>query len=429
MTWQNWAGNQRTDPVRTIVARDAGEVADAVKAAARDGLRVKALGSGHSFTAIAVADGAAVVAPGDPRAVRVDPATRLVTVPAGITLRALNPLLDEHGLALPNLGDIDAQTIAGAIATGTHGTGVGYQCIAAQVRGLDIVLADGSIVHCSPTEQPELFSAARVGLGALGIIVGVTLQAVPAFRLRAQEAVLPLEAVLGDLASHVSDNEHFEFFWFPHTEVAAIKCNNRTEVTGRERGRAAAWISDELLGNGGFALACRIGAAAPRLVPKINRLVASQMSAGEYVARSYEVFCSSRRVRFVEMEYAVPRAAVHEAMAGIRAVAQRHGQAVTFPVEVRFLGGDDIPLSTASGRDTAYLAVHVVRGQPYESYFAAVESVLTGLAGRPHWGKLHNRTAEQLRSVYPGFADFVALRDRLDPERRFTNPYLERVLG
>jgi len=429
MTWQNWAGNQRTDPVRTVVARDAGEIADAVKAAARDGLRVKALGSGHSFTAIGVADGAALVSPADPRAVRVDPATRQVTVPAGITLRALNPLLWEHGLALPNLGDIDAQTVAGAIATSTHGTGAGYQSIAAQVRALDIVLADGSIVHCSPTEQPELFSAARVGLGALGIIVSVTLQAVPAFRLRAQADVLPLGEVLGDLASYVSDNEHFEFYWFPHTDVAAVLRNNRTEAAGPVRGRATRLISDELVGNGGFGLACRIGAAAPRLVPRINRFLASQLGAGEFVARSYEVFCSPRRVRFVEMEYAVPRAVVQEAIAGLRAVAQRHGQAVTFPVEVRFLGADDIPLSTASGRDTVYIAVHVVRGQPYESYFAAVESVMTGLEGRPHWGKLHNRTAEQLRGVYPGFADFVALRDRLDPERRFTNPYLERVLG
>ncbi|MGI5125851.1 D-arabinono-1,4-lactone oxidase [Pseudonocardia sp. CA-107938] len=429
MSWRNWAGNQRTDPVRTIVARDAAEVADAVKAAARDGLRVKALGSGHSFTAIGVADGAAVVAPGDPRSVRVDAATRLVTVPAGLTLRRLNPLLWEHGLALPNLGDIDAQTVAGAIATGTHGTGAGYQCIAAQVRALDIVLADGSIVHCSPTERPELFSAARVGLGALGVVVSVTLEAVPAFRLRAVEQTLPLDAVLGDLASHVSGNEHFEFYWFPHTDVATTKCNNRTEATGPERGRAARLIGDELLGNAGFALACQLGETAPRLVPRINRLVASQMAAGEYVDRSYGVFCSPRRVRFLEMEYAVPRAAIHEAMAGLRAAAQRHGQAVTFPVEVRFLGADDIPLSTSSGRDTAYIAVHVHRGQPHEAYFGAVESVMTALSGRPHWGKLHTRTAEQLRTVYPAFDDFVALRDRLDPERRFTNPYLERVLG
>ncbi|MDN5860766.1 MAG: FAD-linked oxidoreductase, partial [Pseudonocardia sp.] len=231
------------------------------------------------------------------------------------------------------------------------------------------------------------------------------------------------------LATYKSGAHPFEFYWFPHTDVAATKCNNRTEATGPVRGRATAWIGDELLGNGGFGLACRLGAAAPRLVPRINRLVAGQMAAGEYVGRSYEVFCSPRRVRFLEMEYAVPRAAVHDAIAGLRAAVQRHGQCVTFPVEVRFLGGDDIPLSTSSGRDTAYIAVHVHRGQPHDAYFGAVESVMTALDGRPHWGKLHTRTAAQLRASYPRFDEFVALRDRLDPDRRFTNPYLERVLG
>ncbi|SHL14003.1 FAD-linked oxidoreductase [Pseudonocardia thermophila] len=428
-SWRNWAGAQRTDPVRAVVARGAGEVADAVQAAARDGLRVKAIGSGHSFSAIGVADGVAVVVSGDPRDARIDSATGLVTVPAGITLRRLNRLLWEHGLALPNLGDIQEQTIAGALATGTHGTGAAEQCIAAQVRALDIVLADGSLVHCSPTEEPELFSAARVGLGALGILVNVTLQAVPAFRLHAVEQVLPLDEVLAELDAYVDGNDHFEFYWFPHTDVAATKRNNRTEATAPRRGRLAALVGDELLGNVGFGLTCRIGEALPSLVPRINRFVAPRMSAGEYVDRSYEVFCSPRRVRFVEMEYAVPRAAVHEAIAGLRGAAERHARAVTFPVEVRFLGADDIPLSTASGRDTVYIAVHVHRGQPHEAYFGAVESVMTALHGRPHWGKLHTRTAAQLRTVYPGFDDFVALRDRLDPERRFTNPYLERVLG
>ena len=423
--WRNWAGNQRTDPVRTVAAHDTGEVVAAVKDAARDGLRLKAIGSGHSFTAIAVPDDVAVRAPRDPRLLQVD-ATGLATVPAGMTLRTLNPLLWARGRALPNLGDIDAQTVAGAIATGTHGTGARHRGLADQVRALELVTADGAVRSCSPSENADVFAAARVGLGALGILVSVTLQAVPAFRLHAIEAARPLE---GALELFDGDDDHVEFFWFPHTDVAATKRNNPTDAHGPARGRVAEWVGDELIGNGAFALISRLGAAAPRLVPGLNRFAAGQFAHSEYVDRSYRVFTSPRRVRFLEMEYAVPRAALPDAFAGLRRVVQRHGRAVTFPVEVRVAAADDIPLSTAYGRDSAYLAVHVHRGEPHEAYFGAVEAVLRDLDGRPHWGKLHTRAAADLRPAYPGFDAFVALRDRLDPERRFSNAYLERVLG
>ena len=423
--WRNWAGNQRTDPVRTVAAHDTGDVVAAVKDAARDGLRLKAIGSGHSFTAIAVPDDVAVRAPSDPRLLQVD-ATGLATVPAGMTLRTLNPLLWARGWALPNLGDIDAQTVAGAIATGTHGTGARHRGLADQVRALELVTADGAVRGCSPSENADVFAAARVGLGALGILVSVTLQTVAAFRLHAIEAARPLE---GALELFDGDDDHVEFFWFPHTDVAATKCNNPTDADGPARGRVSEWVGDELIGNGAFALVSRLGAAAPRLVPGLNRFAAGQFAHSEYVDRSYRVFTSPRRVRFLEMEYAVPRAALPDAFAGLRRVVQRHGQAVTFPVEVRVAAADDIPLSTAAGRDSAYLAVHVHRSEPHEAYFGAIEAVMRDLDGRPHWGKLHSRTAADLRPAYPGFDAFVALRDRLDPERRFGNAHLERVLG
>jgi FAD-linked oxidoreductase len=429
MSWRNWAGNQRTDPKRTVVARDAADVVEVVKGAQRDGLRVKAVGSGHSFTAIAVPEDIALRPPADPNLLLVESVTGQVTVPAGLPLHRLNLLLWERGLALPNLGDIDEQTVAGAISTGTHGTGVTHRGLAAQVRALEIVLADGSVMTCSATQHPEVFAAARIGLGALGVLTHVTLQAVPAFRLHAVETAMPLDEVLGGLDELVAANEHFEFYWFPNTDIAATKRNNRTEAAGPTRGRVGEWMGDDLLGNGAFELACRLGAVVPGLVPPINRLMAGQMAAGEYVDRSYRVFTSPRRVRFVEMEYGVPREAIHEAFAGLRAAAARHARAVTFPVEVRFAAADDIPLSTAAGRDSAYIAVHVYRGRPHEAYFGAVEAVLAGVGGRPHWGKLHTQTAATLRERYPAFDGFVALRDRLDPEGRFTNAYLDRVLG
>ncbi|MEJ8279409.1 D-arabinono-1,4-lactone oxidase [Pseudonocardia spirodelae] len=422
--WRNWAGNQRTDPVRTVRARDAGEVADAVRAAALTGLRVTATGSGHSFSGIGVPDGVAVAAPSDPAGVRLD--GDLAHVPAGVTLRALNRLLWTHGRALPNLGDIEEQTLAGAISTGTHGTGAGYRGIAAGVRGVEIVVGDGSIRRLDGGVELD---AARVGLGALGVLTGITVETVPAFALRAVETARPLREVLDGLDDLTAAHDHVEFYWFPHTELAALKVNDRTTDDGPRRGRVGAWVGDELLGNAAFGLVCRAGELLPPLVGRLNALMAGQMAAAEYVGRSYEVFCSPRRVRFLEMEYAVPRAALPEAFAGLRAAAARHARDVTFPVEVRVLGGDDVPLSTAYGRDTAYLAVHVHRGRPHEAYFGAVEAVLSDLDGRPHWGKLHTRTEAQLRPRYPRFDDVVAVRDRFDPEGRFRNPYLDRVLG
>lgn len=428
MAWRNWAGNQRAEPVRTVVARDAGEVVAAVRAAADAGLRVRALGSGHSFSAVGTPVDVAVAAPADPALLRVD-AAGLASVPAGMTLRVLNDLLWERGRALPNLGDVDAQTVAGAISTGTHGTGARHGGLATQVRALELVLADGSVLTCSPDADPELFSAARVGLGALGVLVTVVLATVPAFHLHAREEALPLDAVLGGLDELAAAHDHVEFYWFPHTDLAATKRNDRTGADGPRRGRVAGWLGDEVLANAAHGAACRVGAAAPRLVPLINRIAAGSMASAQYVDRSYRVFTSPRRVRFLEMEYAVPRAALPEAFAGLRHAADRHAAAVTFPVEVRLAAGDDIPLSTASGRDSAYLAVHVHHARPTGRYFAEVEALLAGLDGRPHWGKLHTLDAARLRERYPAFDGFTAVRDRVDPDRRFATPHLERVLG
>ncbi|KAA1025004.1 FAD-binding protein [Pseudonocardia sp. EV170527-09] len=425
--WRNWAGNQRTRPIRTVRARDTGDVVDAVRRAAEQGLRVRPLGSGHSFTGIGVPDGVGLTVPADLAGLRCDGA--LVTVPAGVTLHTLNRWLWARGRALPNLGDIDAQTVAGAISTGTHGTGAGYRGIADAVRGLLLVDGTGTVHTLDATREPDLFDLARVGLGALGVIVEVTLETVPAFHLHARESARPLAEVLDGLDALVAAHDHVEFYWFPHTTTAVLKTDDRTGATAPRRSRAAALVGDELLGNGVFGLVQRVAAVAPPSVPRLNRVMAGQMAAGEYVAPSYAVFCSPRRVRFLEMEYAVPRAALGEAFAGLRAAAARHAADVAFPVEVRVLGGDDIALSTAYGRDTAYLAVHVHARRPHEAYFGAVESVLSALDGRPHWGKLHTRTAEQLRPRYPRFDAFVAARDRLDPEGRFRNPYLDRVLG
>jgi L-gulonolactone oxidase len=426
--WTNWTGNQRTSGV-ALRPSTVEEVVDAVRATRSAGRRLKPVGSGHSFTAIARADDqwldlAALAGP-----VRVDTARRLVTVPAGMSLRALNDLLATHGLALANLGDIDAQTVAGAISTGTHGTGARHGCLATFVTGLTLVTGTGEVLTCSAEVEPEVFAAARVGLGALGVIVEVTLRCVDAFVLRAEERPAPLAATLADLSTLVDENDHFEFYWFPYTDRVQVKINNRVPVDDRPLSRFRGWLDDEFLANSVFGGACRLGRVAPALVPAIQAVSARALTARTYTARSDRVFCTPRRVRFEEMEYALPRSALPEALAGLRRVIDGLPFRVLFPVEVRFTAPDDIWLSHGYGRESAYVAIHQYVGAPSEPYFRAFEQVATALGGRPHWGKRHYRDAESLAPAYPRFADFLAVRDRLDPDRIFANAYTERVLG
>ncbi|THV31318.1 D-arabinono-1,4-lactone oxidase [Glycomyces paridis] len=429
--WQNWSGTEGADPVRTVRPRDAAELAAAVVAAAEDGLRVKAVGSGHSFSAIAVAEGVQVDMGGLDQVVAADPRTGLVTVEAGMTLRRLNEVLDAHNLALENMGDIDAQTISGAISTGTHGTGDRYRGFAWQVKGLRLVLADGSTVHCTESERPELFAAARLGLGAIGVIAEVTLQCVPAFRLKAQERPERLDAVLEGLDLLVAENDHFEFYWFPHTDRTLTKSNNRYAMSDPSRppGRLAYWWSETFTENRLFEASNRLGTRFPSLVPSLNRVAGRVWSAREYTDVSHKVFASPRSVVFREMEYALPRESLPEVLRELKAMVARQDHTVSFPVEVRFAAADDIWLSTAHGRRTAYIAVHQYHRHDHEPYFKDCAALFDAAEGRPHWGKMHGLTAKKLADRYERFEDFLAVRDAVDPDRRFANAYLERVLG
>ena len=428
-SWTNWAGNQAMAPAQVLHPRSADEISRVVKEAGAAGQRVKAIGNGHSFTGIGLTDGVLLQLDGYDRLLHADRETGRVTVEAGLPLHRLNALLAEQDLGLTNMGDIDVQTVAGALSTGTHGTGRTSAALAAQVVALELVLADGSVVSCSPDERPELFEMARLGLGALGVLSTVTFQAEPAFALHAEERPMPLEEVLEGFEELVAANDHFEFYWFPHTRLALTKRNNRVDGPLAPLSRTRAWVDDELLSNGVFELTCRLGALMPRVIPSVNRLAARALTARSYTDLAPHVFTSPRRVRFCEMEYAIPRADLPDVVRELTAIPERLGERVSFPVEVRVAPADDVPMSTASGRDSAYVAVHAYRGTSYERYFSAVESLMQTVAGRPHWGKLHTLSADVLATRYPRFADFQAVRRDVDPEGLFTNSYLERVLG
>jgi FAD-linked oxidoreductase len=427
-SWTNWARNQTCAPADVARPGTEAGLAEVVKQAASAGQRVKPVGAGHSFTSIACTDGVLVDLSGYGRVVDHDAATGQVTVEAGIPLHRLSEELDRRGLALENMGDIDRQSIAGATQTATHGTGLRYRNLSSQIVGMRLVTGDGTVLAATPGENPDVFACARAGLGALGLVSTLTLQCVPAFRLHAVEEPVPVDEVLADLDDLVAEHDHYEFYWVPHTRWALTKRNRRTDEPARPRGGLREWVDDMALGNYAFGVLCRLGRWRPEAIPRLAKIIPSTGRL-DYVDRSDRVFTSPRRVRFYEMEYAVPREALPEALNRVRRLVDELGTPLSFPVEVRVVAGDDIPLSTAYGRETGYIAVHVYQGTTYDAYFSGVERIMDSYGGRPHWGKLHFQRSETLAPRYPRWDEFQAVRARLDPEGRFANPYLDRVLG
>ncbi|WP_159501017.1 D-arabinono-1,4-lactone oxidase [Microbacterium sp. 18062] len=429
--WRNWARTERVRPQRVEFPATAEAVQRAVRAAADRGLRVKAVGAGHSFTGIAAAPGVLLDLTDLSGLVAIDRERARVTLRAGTRLHRIPALLAPYGLAMPNLGDIDRQSISGAISTGTHGTGARFGGLATQVVGVTLVTGDGELLRVDEQENAELLPAAALGLGALGVLVEVTLQCVPAFLLHATERPEPLDSVLADLPARVEASDHFEFYWLPHTDVALTKTDERLPESARRHPLAAPgrWVEETLLSNVVFGALCGMGRAVPAVVPAISRLGARTIGDREYTDRSARVLTQRRGVRFREMEYALPADRVCPAFEAVRALIDEHGWRISFPVEVRFAAADSLWMSTAHDRRTGYIAVHRYWREDPAEYFAAVETVMLAHGGRPHWGKMHTLDAAALRERYPRFDDFVAVRDRLDPTRIFGNAYLERVLG
>lgn len=430
-TWQNWGRSASVRPIRVERPRSPEGVQRAVRAAAGQGLRIKAVGAGHSFTEIAVAPDVLLELDDLQGLVSVDETRRRVTLLAGTRLHRIPALLARYGLAMENLGDIDRQSISGAISTGTHGTGAGFRGIAGQVVGVTLITAAGEFLRVDEEHNADLLPAVALGLGALGILVEVTLQCVPAFVMHAVDAPAPLDEVLDDVHERVAAADHFEFYWFPHTDVALTKTTERLPESAVRRPLPAVgkWIDETLLSNGVYRVVCAAGVAVPAITPPFSRLAVKLTGDREYTDLSHRVLTQSRTVRFREMEYALPQDQVVPVFRAVKALIAKRGWRIEFPIEVRFAAADDRWLSTAYERDSAYIAVHRYWRHDPQAYFDAVEEICVAHGGRPHWGKLHSLDADRFRERYPRFDDFVALRDRLDPERLFGNRYLERILG
>jgi FAD-linked oxidoreductase len=419
-TWTNWARQQRCAPERIEAPSSEEELVRAVAGARR----VKVAGSGHSFTDIACTDGVMIDMSGMRRVLSVDGLD--VTVEAGITLHELGEELRSRGLAMENQGDVDPQTLAGAISTATHGTGGGFGNLSSQVVGVRLV--DGTGEPRDLRGGDEL-RAARVSLGALGAISAVTLRCVPAFTIHRVDRPAALDRVLPRLDELVGSHDHWEAFVMPYTRRALTLTSERTDRAPEPPGRAAAFVHDIVLVNAVLGAFCRTGRAFPRAIPALNRTLARLMGGSERLDASNRGYANTRLVRFTEMEYAIPREHATEALERVLALIERRRLPVGFPIELRVTAADDALLSTAFERPTAYIAVHQYVGMEFETYFRAVEAIMDEYDGRPHWGKRHYQTAATLRPRYPEWDRFAEIRERLDPERRFENDYLHRVLA
>ena len=428
-TFRNWAANQVCVPREILRPGSAEEVAAIVRRAADNGLTVKAVGAGHSFTDAACTAGILVSLDHLGAVESVDRPRRRVTVGAGIRLDTLGRQLEAVGLAMPNLGDIARQSLAGATATATHGTGLGLGNLSTTIVGMDLVTGNGELIHCDEHEHPELLRVARVGVGALGIVTRMTLQCVPAFNLHATETVEPLDELLDNCEDHMAGHDHMEFFWMPGSRRAHVKRNNRTDEPHRPQHRLARARDELLYENVVFGLGNRTVRRFPTLRPVVSKLTRGVVTRRDFVDASHRVFVSRRFVRFYEMEYAVPREALPEAVRRLGALVRGLSTPVTFPVEVRVSAADDIPLSTGYGRDSGWLACHVYTGTPYLAYFQGVEAIAADYGGRPHWGKLHFHDHRSLAPLYPEWDLFQRTRSEVDPAGTFANSYTDRVLG
>lgn len=429
MTWRNWGRTFSAEPAGVVIPESKEELQRLIVAQRGTSVGVKPIGASHSFSAVGQPDGLQLKLDHFRGLIHVDSVRQRATFGAGTNLYQIAGLLEPFGLALPNMGDIDRQTIAGAISTGTHGTGVTLPSLGANITRVQVVNGKGELVEVSEDVNYELLPAVRLGLGALGVLVEVELQCVPSFNLEAIELTEPRQQVIEEWDARIRANDHFEFFWFPHTDTVTTKTNNRTERNLQPIPSAARWVDETVTGGALFGAVSEVGARIPAATPAINRFAAPLMPRPSFVDRSDRVFVSQRPVRFREMEFGVPLEAMDAVLGEIGALFERRDFNVTFPVEVRSSAADTAMLSTAYERETAYVALHTYVRQDPRPLFSAAQQIFLAHEGRPHWGKMHSVSHERFMETLPRFEDFLAVRDRFDPDRVFANEYTRRALG
>ncbi len=421
-TWSNWSGNVTSNPQMIATPASEAELIALLRQARRDGHAVRVVGTGHSFVPLCATDDLLISLDNLQGLISASPAEGIATFWAGTKLHAVGDPLWDHGLALANMGDIDRQSLGGAIGTGTHGTGPTLGNLSTQVVTLRLITVNGDVIDCSPVQEAAIFNAAQVSMGALGIITQVTLRCLPAYQLHERSWVATFAECMAVLDAQIAANRHFEFFWVPGEDLCAMKTLN---VVGWEGEGVPGTIEAVVDFRKDLSIVPGTPSPKPPLPPgRLARYVREARTD-----RSYRIFPSERNLKFNECEFAVPAANGPACLHEIRALMQTRHPTVAWPIEYRTLAADDIGLSPAYGRATVTISVHQAAELPYQPFFADVEAIFHNHSGRPHWGKIHTQTAQQLAELYPAWSTFQTVRTQLDPDQRLLNPHLRRILS
>lgn len=395
--WSNWSGNVSCVPVSIEKPSSEEQLSTLLRESNRE---VRVAGTGHSFTPLCATDGMLLSLENMHGILATDSQSCEATIWAGTPISQIGAPLLAVGLALQNQGDIDKQSLAGAIATGTHGTGLSLGNLSSQVTALRLVLATGEVLTCSETVEPEIFKAAQVSLGMLGLVSQITVKALPAYRLHERTWASDVETCFAQLDSLVQTHRHCEFFWLPRYNQCAMKTLHPTEEEPRGQ------PTDPF--------------AAPGTIERY--------ALSERVDWSYRVFPSERNARFNEMEFSIALQDGPSCFEEIRQLMRTKYPDIIWPIEYRTVAADDSYLSPAFGRSSVAISVHQSYKLPYEAFFADVEAIFRNYHGRPHWGKIHWHTARDLQDLYPMWQQFHEIRQRLDPAGRFMNAYLRHIM-
>lgn len=427
-TWKNWSRTVMNKPEAYYFPKTLQDMKQLVDHCRTTGKKMRVVGAGHSFTPLVATSEALVSLEHFTGIDSIDHKQNRVTVWAGTTLKDLGEWLYEQGYAMENLGDINVQSIAGAISTGTHGTGITFGSISTQVTSITLLTSTGELLHISQEENKAYFNATRVSLGMLGVIVKVQLQVIPRHQLTSETYKITFPEVLEQLDPLRQQNQHFEFFWFPYTNTVQAKQINRakSETVNSKQGNSFNQIVVE---NGLLWVLSQLCRMQPKWSKAVSNLSALGIPNATETGDSHHLYATPRLVRFYEMEYSVPANQMRSVLTDIQHVLEKHRFRVHFPIECRYVKGDDIWLSPAYQRDSAYIAVHMFKGMEFQPYFSAVEEIFEHYRGRAHWGKMHTMTTEKLEHAYPKFHDFLRVREELDPYRMFTNDYLRHLFS
>ena len=424
--WQNWSGLVQCQPQEILFPTSEEEVVQIVQRAANDKRKIRVVGSGHSFSPIVATDDILISLDELKGLIEVDKENGEATVWAGTKIKELGNLLFQEGLAMENLGDIDVQSIAGATATGTHGTGTGFGNISTQITGITLVTGRGDVLQTSPTENSHYFKAAQISLGTLGIITRIRLKLQPAYNLEIKLQKAEFGETLEKLDSYNANNRNFEFYNFPYSDIVQLRLTNLTDKKPKKNSLLR-YFNDVVVENVVFEGISKINKAFPSWSPSMSKIVAKGSVTTTKINHSHNIFATVRWVRFNEMEYNVPMEHYKEIVKIMRKRFDDHRYQVHFPIENRFVQADDIWLSPAYERESAYIAIHSYKGMAYEPYFSDMEAIFKEFGGRPHWGKMHNRSAEDFATLYPKWNDFHRVRKELDPEGMFLNKHLTAI--